>query len=283
MNGSRILRLPAHLRGSLRLAVLLGAAIGVVGGIVRPAFAGVEVAPHRAAYVLKLVSSSPGSTVVEAVGGMVYSWADTCDGWAVEQRYLLNITRAEAPGLQMVASSVTWESKDGLRYRFNVKRERNGRLTAEISGEAVLEFAGGPGEVRFDKPEHKIIALPVGTVFPTMHTLKLVEKARKGERLDRQLVFDGTQVEPSNPVSTFILPQREPVQSGALKPPLGPAPVWPMSLAFFSANGKDPAPEFEMSLDMQENGVVPRLLLDYGDFKVLGTIARAEALPTAEC
>ena len=243
---------------------------------------GIDIAPHRAAYVLKLKSAAPGSNIVDATGGMIYVWADTCDGWAVEQRYLLHVVRNNLPGIEMNATSVTWESKDGLRYRFNVKRKRNGKLTADVRGEAQLSATGKSGSVRFDKPQSKTLKLPAGTVFPTMHTLKLMEKALAGGRMDRQLLFDGSEVESSNPVSAFILPPREGPKDAVLKP-LGPMPVRRMNLAFFDPASGEAEPEFEMSIDMQDNGVVPRLLFDYGEFQITGTIAKIEALAKSGC
>src|SRR3546814_17351816 len=80
------------------LLSLAAAAILLVGN----ASAGVKVAPHRAAYLFKLHSSQPGSGVVDVSGGMTYEWADSCDGWAVQQRYLLRILRTDMPELEKI-------------------------------------------------------------------------------------------------------------------------------------------------------------------------------------
>ena len=57
---------------------------------------------------------------------------------AVKMRY------AETSDVDIVSSFVTWESKDGLRYRFNQKQTRNGEVDQEIR-EARLD---GPGKGR---------------------------------------------------------------------------------------------------------------------------------------
>src|SRR3546814_10309366 len=151
------------------LLSLAAAAILLVGN----ASAGVKVAPHRAAYLFKLHSSQPGSGVVDVSGGMTYEWADSCDGWAVQQRYLLRILRTDMPELEMATSFVTWESKDGLRYRFNIKRTQNGREMEEVDGRAELERRGGPGVAHFDLPEQTTVPLPAGTVRSEEHTSEL--------------------------------------------------------------------------------------------------------------
>ena len=79
------------------------------------------------------------SGVVDARGTMDYEWGETCDGWTIEQRYRLKMRYAETADVDIVSSFVTWELKDGLRYRFNQKQTRNGEVDQEIRGEARLD------------------------------------------------------------------------------------------------------------------------------------------------
>lgn len=215
---------------------------------------------------------------------MIYRWGETCDGWTVDQKFLLNIVQGSGRAVQLTATSSTWESKDGLRLRFNIKRERNGTEVEKLQGEGRLESLGGAGEAIFELPERKRLPLAKGTVFPTMHTLNLMRRALEGARTDRQLVFDGSEVEPSGPVSAFILPLKAPKSPNKkLIPPLGPTDVRKINLAFFAPNSSAAEPEFEMSIELQDNGVAPSLLLDYGDYAVKGVLAKVEALEKPDC
>jgi len=54
--------------------------------------------------------------------------------------------------VDIISSFVTWESKDGLRYRFNQKQTRNGEVDQEIRGEARLDGPGKGGVAEFAKP-----------------------------------------------------------------------------------------------------------------------------------
>ena len=91
--------------------------------IAAPAATGAEIAPHRALYSMTLGSARNNSGVVDARGTMDYEWGETCDGWTIEQRYRLKMRYGETPDADIVSSFVTWESKDGLRYRFNQKTD----------------------------------------------------------------------------------------------------------------------------------------------------------------
>src|SRR3974377_66605 len=101
----------------------------LVAGLVAVAMTaagGAEIAPHRALYSMTLGSARNDSGVVDARGTMDYEWGDTCAGWTIEQRYRLKMRYGETPDVDIVSSFVTWESKDGLRYRFNKRQTRNG-------------------------------------------------------------------------------------------------------------------------------------------------------------
>jgi len=249
-----------------------------------PLRADVVIAPHRAAYTLELKRMGRDSTVSDASGAMVYTWGETCDGWTVEQQFLLNVVQANGNPVSLTAVSSTWESKDGKRLRFNIKRERNGSEVEKIRGEGRLESVGGAGEAQFELPVVKRIKLPAGTVFPTMHTLRLMARAQDGARTDRQIVFDGSEVEPPGPVSAFILPLKTPAEKNeALTPPLGPDKVRNIHLAFFGIDTRSAEPEFEMSIELQDNGVALSLILDYGEYAVRANLVRIEALEKPDC
>ncbi len=249
-----------------------------------PLSAEVVITPHRAAYKLELKRTGRSGRISEANGAMVYTWGETCDGWTVEQQFVLNVVQGDGNAMQLTAVSSTWESKDGTRLRFNIKRERNGQEVEKIRGEARLDGENGAGVAEFEMPKPTRIKLPKGTVFPTMHTLRLMRRAAEGAKTDRQLVFDGSELEPPGPVSAFILPLKDPKNpSKAIVPPLGPQKVRKIQLAFFSALGNAQQPEFEMTIALQNNGIAPGLVLDYGDYAVRGTLARLEALEKPDC
>lgn len=251
---------------------------------VAPLSAEVLIAPHRAAYKLELKRTGRDSRISQANGAMVYTWGETCDGWTVEQQFVLNVVQGDGNAMQLTAVSSTWEAKDGTRLRFNIKRERNGQEVEKIRGEARLDGENGAGVAEFKLPKPTRIKLPKGTVFPTMHTIRLMRRAAAGAKTDRQLVFDGSELEPPGPVSAFILPLKNAKNpSKAILPPLGPHKVRNIQLAFFSALGNEPEPEFEMSIKLQDNGIAPALVLDYGGYAVRGTLARLEALEKPDC
>jgi hypothetical protein len=267
---------------ALAPAAVLSAVLAAVP--VLPARAGVEVAPHRAIYQMALVSARNGSSVTDVRGKMQFEWADACDGWTIEQRFQLRFQYAEGDQVDMNTNYVTWEAKDGHSYRFNVRKLVNGELDEEIRGDATTPRDGGQGVARYFKPDEQELKLPPGTIFPTAHTLTLIQRANAGEKVFARTVFDGSDKEGTTEINAVVGSRGGDTVSGPdLDAALLKGPSWPVHLAFFPINSNNAAPEYEMSLRLLENGVAEKMLIDYGDFAVQAVLQQLEALPAPHC
>jgi EipB-like len=272
---------------SLRPGRSLGLAAAFVLSAIVPASA-VDIAPHRALYSLTLDSSKVSSGVAGASGGMYYEWGETCDGWTVEQRFRLRLLYAEEGTVDVNSTLVTWESKDGLRYRFNEKRVRNGSVEDDIHGEAHLNAKDKGGTADFEKPDPTTLTLAPGVLFPTAHTLALIESALAGEQFISRKVFDGAAVENAGQITAVIGPKLPPDAKAAspLDNPLLQHPSWRMRLAFFPAdagNSDSDTPDYELSMRLLDNGVSQDMSLDYGDYVLRAKLDQIEPLPKPSC
>lgn len=382
------------MRLSLARIATLTAALALLAA---PAFAA-DIQPHRALYVLSLGSAKTSSGVLGADGAMIYQWGETCGGWTVEQRFRLRLEYADQDATEITSNLVTWESKDGSRYRFNETRKRNGELDQQIKGEAhinipqsyVLGFdgnstklgavaqavieqaaaaskrepnfhvlvlshtagaakakaeeerlsrrraetvraelihagvpattvqvsaSGGPmatlaaqetrgkpvgspveilleptkkgGEAVFEKPEHAVIPLKPDVLFPTAHTLFLIDQAQLGVPFVVRQVFDGTTVDDATTISAVIGPTLKPGEESPdehpIKSPLLDRPSWRMRLGFFPADSKSEEPDYELSMRLMDNGVSQDMALDYGDYVVNARLDHIEPLTHPTC
>lgn len=244
------------------LALALGA-----GGTV-PAFgrSGIDIAPHKATYRLKLDHARLQSGITDVVGQMSFAWNDACDGWTIDQRFQVRFSYAEGQDMNLITNYATWEAKDGSAYRFNVRKLVNGEVDEELSGGAKMEGKGG--SVRYDKPEARSMDLKAGTMFPTAHTLRVLQQAGSPENLFSVPVFDGAEAEGASPVNTIVGKLRTPAVMKVKDTDLLAAKAWQVSLAFFPINPGELLPDYETSMVLQENGVVRSMLVDYGDFRI---------------
>lgn len=242
-----------------------------------------EINAHRALYTMTLGTSRTDSGVTGARGAMAYQWGETCDGWTVEQRYKLTLSYAESQDVVILSNFVTWESKDGLRYRFNQKETRNGTVDQEIRGEAQLDGPGKGGTITFELPTAKTMKLPPGALFPSAHTILLIEKARAGEHFVSRQVFDGATVEGAVLVTAAIGEKVEPDPKDPLKAPILQHSGWRVRLAFFPADESEETPDYELGMLLLENGVSRDMLIDYGDYTIKAKLDDIEALPKPTC
>jgi hypothetical protein len=248
-----------------------------------PAPAQVQIAAHRALYTMSLAGSKTDSGVSGAHGTMGYEWGETCDGWTVEQRYKLTINYAESQDVDIVSNFVTWESKDGLRYRFNQKETRNGTVDEEIRGSAQLDGPGKGGTITFEKPQAQTMKLPAGALFPSAHTILLLQKAAAGENFISRQVFDGATVEGAVLVSAVIGPQVDPDPKSPMKDAVLQRPGWRMRLAFFPADTKEEKPDYELGMLLLDNGISRDMVIDYGDYTIKAKLDSIEALGKPHC
>src|SRR6201982_1994146 len=210
-------------------------AAAVVAIALSAAASGAEIAPHRALYLMTLGNARNDSGVVDARGTMDYEWGETCEGGTIEQRYRLKMRYAENSDVDIVSSFVTWESKDGLRYRFNQKQTRNGEVDQEIRGEARLEGPGKGGIAEFTKPQPQTLKLEPGVMFPSAHTILLIDSARAGENFVSRLIFDGATDENAVQVSAVIGQRLTADPAAETRSPLLERPGRRARLAFFCA------------------------------------------------
>lgn len=269
------------LPGLLAAAVFFGPpaetqSAGVADGIV----------PHRAVYELDLASPRGEGGVVEIGGQVEFTWNDVCDGWTVTQKSQFVVGRADGYDVVFGSTVSSWESKDGLRYRFFIKRNQNGEETESIRGVASLESPGGPGTARYTEPEEKTTELPKGTTFPSAHSIEILEQAIAGQGLSHWTTqFDGTGEDDGLAgVSAALVAALPPEEAGIIESPLLEGqPSWRIAMAYFGMGQGEAEPNQEQHLRIYKNGVVDFFSIDYGTFAFDAELIELEEYPKPDC
>ncbi|MGD1878979.1 MAG: EipB family protein [Kiloniellaceae bacterium] len=260
---------------------LVCAAGGIPAAAATPAAA--RLTPHKAVYLLALGDLQSSSTVVDATGRFEFEWSDVCDGWTVNQRFRIALLYEDGVSISYGWSLSSWESKDGKRYRFFIRRFDGAGQSEDVRGEAALG-ADGSGVATFRDPEASDVALPAGTLFPTHHTLRVLESAEAGDALVWTLVFDGSGDEGLFGVSAALSRRQGPDAPTRLSSTLlDGVPSWQVNLAFYGADPAEVEPEQEQGLRLFANGVVDEMRLDYGEFVLDADLSDLIPLPSPNC
>jgi hypothetical protein len=266
------------------IGLLLAVAVSTIADAALAAEARLQ--SHRAAYVLTLGSAK--SSGVSAIDGvMTIDWQETCDGWTMSQRMRFQLFDADGEAIESDITFSSWEAFDGTRYRFTMRSQRDGDTVEELRGRALIGGPGKGGKAVFTQPADEVLELPPGTLFPTEHSLLLIDRARAGDRSFARAVFDGASVDGAMDVNAVIGPVLAPGED-----PTGPqiarqllaGESWRVRLAFFRGDDRGGSePEYETSMRMYANGVGTEFLFDYPEFSIKGRLQRLDAVPAPRC
>jgi hypothetical protein len=259
------------------IARLAAAALLLTASVAATPAPAAHVAPHRASYELSLDSANPASDVVDVQGSMEFEWADSCSGWTVTQKSLMTVTYSSNESADIGWSLLSWESKDGLKYRFLVRNLENGEMADQYRGEASLDGPGRAGRAVYSLPSRKTVHLPAGTLFPTEHSLELLRHAEAGDTLMWREVFDGSDDKGLFGVNA-VIGKAKPAAPAGIASPLLAGPAWRIVLAYFAAEGQSAEPSNEQRLSIHDNGVVDELRIDYGNFRVIAKLKQIAPL-----
>lgn len=270
----------------------------VSGGLFGDAMAGAAVAghppmlSHRAIYNVSLAPGRKHGQVSSVDGRMVTEWQETCDGLISEQRIVTDMRDEAGETSLSDISASSWESRDGLQFRFSMRQRLDHELMAEYDGNASFASALGAGTAMLRKPEEKEVKLPAGVLFPSGYMQSLLDAARGGQKLLTRKVFDGTSQSDYYQVISSIGAGTNRPAGGNAKGASTPKSVlaatsglmwWPVQVSYYAIDQKEGVPEFEMAFRLYDNGISANLILDYGGFALFASLQRIDAYKPPDC
>lgn len=247
------------------------------------------VAPHRALYDLTLLRADEGAALQSATGKLAFEIdGSVCDGFTVNFRMATRYRQDEGKVTLIDTMTTTFENAGFTELRHQMKESVDGTLrdSERIKVNRDTPDSEGNGEIS-TKPNEPF-TIPAGTALPMQHQLRLMNLGEKGGGRDSSLVYDGSDGGKSFRAISFV--GREKPAGGIARDagnpaaaPLKSARSWPMTVSYYAADGKTETPEYQVSFDMYENGVVTGLVLDYGDFALSGTLTELKMLDKPNC
>jgi EipB-like len=247
----------------------------------------ITMAPHRAAYELtlagnpsKAISSANGRMAVEVTG-------NACEGYATTFRLLTQMTDGEGDSRQSELTSTTFETGDGKGLRFNSSTRMNNAVVNATEGNAERGNDGGIA-IALRRPTTTKLDVDGDAIFPTEHTARLIEAARKGDRFVEVKVYDGSDdgqkiYDTTALIGPMIPASGRAAEEEAKKAGLGSMRRWPVSLSYFAPGTGERLPTYALSFDMYENGVSGALTMNFGEFSLKGELKKLEMLKAGDC
>ena len=235
---------------------------------------------HKAYYNLILEQLERSSLLESGNGKSTYLFKKSCSGWLLKENLVLTFNLSNNKSANTFSKFETFE--DFLSQDFSFDHYDK----SDISG--ILNYQGF---VRKEKKklkgmliENKLhqIEFAEKILFPTEHLIKLIELAKQKKRFFYSNVFFGSSKENLvKKVSAFIGKEKNisiKINSKILK-----QKIWPIRLAFFNFKSGRSSPETEISIELDEGGVIHNYEVDYGDYKMVAVLDKIEKIEDESC
>lgn len=261
-----------------------------------PAGPAAGLAPHRAIYDMSLGRAAAGANVGEVRGRLVFDFSgSTCAGWTLNTRLVTEIVDRDGKETVTDLRSSTWEHGKGEQFRFNSSQFLNQRLSEQVEGLASRAKDGANVAVALDKPKKRKVRIEGSSLFPTQHSLAILDAAQSGRNVVQANIYDGSEKgEKYYETTTFIGKPLPPGNHEGMKDipntdRLDGLQSWPISISYYETKPgthdiKDEGtPSYELSFRLYANGVSRKLMIDYGTFSITGELARIDFFEPAKC
>jgi hypothetical protein len=249
-----------------------------------------RLAAHRAIYEMTLDDARTASGITGIDGRMVFEFTGSeCNGYSLNMRMVTQMTDSQGQTNLTDLRSSTWEQGDGQKFRFQSTQYLNDKLGDVTMGRAVRETPNEAVKVNLSQPARAELDLAGPVLFPTQHSLALIDAARAGLALFQARIYDGSEkgrkvYDTTAFIGAMVAPGADPkLEAVAKDKGLGELASWPVSIGYFEPKGDDLTPSYQIDFRLYENGVSRELLIDYGDFSIHGTLTSLEYLKAPEC
>jgi hypothetical protein len=252
----------------------------------------VALVPHRAVYDLSLGEARGNTQIAGVRGRILYDFdGSACQGYSLQFRQVSELDTGEGKRSTSDLRSTTWERGDAKSYKFASENFVDENLVDAVDGHA--EHGQQATAVDLAKPEHKVVSIEPGVVFPTEQMMRVIVAARAGKTILDFPVYDGSETgEKVYDTLTVIGHQlgandRPHADAAADEPKLADIPRWPVTISYFEKTGKsktsEQTPDYAIGFELYANGISRNLTLDYNDFVAVGKLTSLEIKDTKPC
>lgn len=265
--------------------------LNLLGGIVgtlfcAPALA-VDLVPHQITYQLKLQDAEPETAITAITGKTIFRLAKECDGWKSGEDYVMQMAFENGNEILMASLFESFEDEEGRLFSFTIDERSNYEEPLYFNGfaqqDAFDKNAATSGEAYFSIAPDNAIALPNDTYFPVAQTAEILRRARAGETFFNSHIFFGAKPDDALKKTSVIIGKPQQARENALSSELLQDIIYPVQVAYFDPKSTNGIPAYEISFQMQDNGVVPSYVIDYGDFRLQASMSEIAKEPSPTC
>jgi hypothetical protein len=240
---------------------------------------------HRAVYTISLAKGDGLQAPVAASGMIAYEFrGSACEGYASDFRQVTELQRNEGDPLDSDTRAITFEDGQSKKMRFKIDATIGDASQPTVDGSAARD-AAGEISVSLKQPKQETLKLGKDILFPTQHLFHVIEAAKAGTRTLEARVYDGSDTGEKifDTLTVIGKEATEPSPDAVTAAALKSVRRWPVTISYFDESKKDAPPDYVLSFDLYEDGVLGSLKLDYGQFVLAAQLSKFELLPEQPC
>ena len=221
---------------------------------------------HKAEYRLSLFGNSLETGIKDIQGKSNYILKEECHGWNTTEKILLSFKLKNSIETNLSSVWSTFETFSGQSYQFNMTENINGKETNNFIG--FSNISTNISNAKYFSDKEYEVSLSENIEFPITHLKNLILAAQNNKKIYSSNLFLGSELSDSNKIVTAIIGRKKANEKYNFKNNLFQRFYWPVNLAYYNPGKELDKPEFTISAQLQQNGVIIGYVVDYGEFSV---------------
>lgn len=243
-----------------------------------------ELMPHKVTYQLRLQDADPGTAIQDITGKTIFRLVRECDGWKSGEDYLMQMQFEDGSEIYMASIFESFEDFEGELFSFTIDERSN--YDDDLRFDGFAQQAGGndtASEAYFSIEPDNAIMLPDDTYYPVAQTKEILKRARQGETFFNSHIFFGAKPDNALKKTSVIIGREQSSELEESASDLLSERYYPVQVAYFDPASTTGTPSYEITFHMQDNGIVPFYVIDYGDFRLQARLDDIEEEPSQTC
>ena len=235
---------------------------------------------HKAFYLLNIKKTNMKSSLEGGKGQSILEMKKACNGWDVNEDYVLIYELADKKNAKSFSSYKTFENFDGSQHSFQVNEKSD--FNGENSYEGYIQKVNNKIIGSLINKKTKELSFNKDVLFPVDHLNKLLNIAQnKGLVFTSKVFFGSEDKEFIKIVSAFISKKRNSkIQNNTY---LSKKMIWPIKLAFYPNDSRQSKPDYEIEIELDDVGIVHSYVVNYGAFVVRANLQKFKKIEVANC
>ncbi len=242
-----------------------------------------SIVSHKADYTLSMGKKNRDAAVQDVKGKISFVLKAQCDGWSLKEDYLFQFFYETGEEVTIVSQSDSWEHKNGRLYSFDVREQNSYEPETIYSGYAVLPPQSEIAEANYTGAYNNNLKLFNDIMFPVNYTRTILEAARQEKKFLSGKIFVNGTPEDAIKTAAAAIGRKKPYESDFQFDGVTTAYYWPVNVAYFRENATEAMPEYQIQMELHDNGVVTNFLINYGEFTINAAISNARLIEKVDC